>query len=201
MADVIFAGLLLNFSENTLEKKFDDDYYAWYGLKGTWSFSTEEFDEEPDKGLEKMPVIRDPKDLKKALDEYNELVTGLNNPLLIPISGDDFIYNLFMGDFAVPNPIDEYLEELVDELDCKDTEAKENKLIMERTGLEDYSLELEFSEIGIVSTLTYLDSDNEVIYKITSYNTQWIPLTILGICGAVIAGIAVIAIVRVKKRR
>ncbi|MHA1148723.1 MAG: hypothetical protein ACTSR8_10805 [Promethearchaeota archaeon] len=201
IADIIFAGLLLNFSETALEDKFDNTYYGWYGLRGTWRFITEEFEEEPDKVIEKIPIIRDPKALKKALNEYNDLITDLNNPILTTMSGDEFIYTLFISDFAVPAPIHDYLDELVEELDCKNTKAKGNKLILDRIGLDDYTIELEFSEIGVVSSITYLDSDNNIIYKIISYNTQRIPLIILGFCGGIIAGIVGIAIIRVKKRK
>ena len=147
---------------------------------------------------------------EEILDNYNEwafIVNTNNNMTLLgmqpykPMDGDDFLWQFILsGKLAIARPFNTYLNDLVDEIDADDTEVKDNTLILERKGDEDYTAEVSFNEQGIMSSFVIKNEDDRVIYEIIIDDTSDIILivfiVITGVVGAAIIGL----IVKLTKR-
>jgi len=202
--------ILLSFiSKDYVDEIYPEQHDVWEALTVQWDFETEEFDETPDERTYILPIFKEPKNFKDLLDDYNKWALSLNTTMLsfgiepFPIiDGDDFLWSLITsGIFTIARPFNSYLTTLIDELDCDDVEVKENTLILERKGEEDYSVEVTFSDQGMQSNLVIKNDEGRIIYENIQDNTDKVVLIVSGVIAASIAGILIVFIIRRKKLR
>ena len=199
--------LMAYFSEDSIDDLYPDKYEVWEALTVKWDYETEEFDEEPDKTENIIPIFKDPKDFKDILKNYNSWALLINFTMAIlslepyPIfDGDDFLWHLIIrGMLTIARPFNTYLKTLINELDCNDVEVKDNTLIIKKRGEEDYTVEVTFSDQGLQCTFIIKNTDNRIIYEIINDNTDGIILIVLGVITAALAGIVFIVIKRKKQ--
>ncbi len=201
--------IMAYFSEDSIDDLFPDKYEVWEALTVKWDYTTDGFDEEPDETENLLPIFKDPKDYKDILEDYNRWVLSINftmvslglEPYAI-LDGDDFLWQLIIsGIFTIARPFNTYLKTLINELDCNDVEVKDNTLIMEKKGEEDYTVEVTFSDQGIQSTFIIKNDDDRIIYEIINDDTDFIVLIVLGVMATAIAGIVYVAVIIRKKNR
>jgi len=199
--------LLLTFlSKDYVDEVYPEEHDVWEALSVKWDFETDEFDEAPDDRAYILPIFKDPKDYKDLLDDYNKWALSLNTTMVylgikpFPIfDGDGLLWVLITsGIFTIARPFNSYLETLIDELDCDDAEIKENTLILERKGVEDYTVEVTFNEQGLQSNLLIKNDEGRVIYEIIQDNTDMIVLVVSGVIAASVAGLLIVLIKRRK---
>ncbi len=194
-------------SEDFIDELFPDKYEVWEALTVKWDYETDEFDEEPDETKNFIPIFKDPKDYKDILEDYNEWATIINFTMISLglesyhiLDGDDFLWQLIIsGMFTIARPFNTYLKTLIDELDCNDVEVKENTLIVEKEGKEDYIVEITFNDQGIQSTFIIKNTDNRIIYEIINDKEEFIILIVVSVIAVALAGVIFIIIKRKKQ--
>ncbi len=202
---------LLSFlSKDYVDELYPEEHDVWEALTVKWDFETEEFEESPDDKIYILPIFKEPKNYKDLLDDYNKWALSLNTTMLLlgiepfPIlDGDGFLWVLITsGIFTIARPFKSYLTTLIDKLDCDDADVKGNKLILERKGEEDYTVEVTFSDQGMQSSLVIKNDEDRVIYEIIQDNTDMVVLIVSGVIAASVAGIIIVLyIIRRKKFR
>jgi hypothetical protein len=143
------------------------------------------------------------------LDDYNALAEDLNGNFAIQFTGlsfpnvsaDEFLWKLIFSGFATAGPHGDYLEILVDELGCENTTVSGSTLIIERYGITSYTVEISYGEKGMMSSFTVKNISGEVIYKITSSNSEWLFYLILITVSAVSVALIVFVVVIGRKRK
>jgi hypothetical protein len=194
------------YNETTINANYTTIYNFVYGLRSIWNYTTKDYEENPS-STEGIIVFPDPLKYKVMLDDYNALAEDLNGNPAIQFSGlsfpnvsaDEFLWQLIFSGFATSGPHGNYLESLVSELGCENTTVSGSTLIIERYGITNYTVEVSYGEKGMMSSFTVKDISDEVIYKITSSNSEWIFLLILLILGA--CGVGLVAFLIIRKKR
>ncbi|MHA1293665.1 MAG: hypothetical protein ACTSQJ_13485 [Promethearchaeota archaeon] len=196
----IVLFILINYTENDLNKDYTDDYKITYAFMSKWDYTTEEFGEEPDKPYDKLSMFMDPKDILKFLDNYNTLAEEINSTILVPIlKGNDILWQMIIGGFGIPSPFNTYLENLINELNCENVDVKDNTLSIERTGEDDYIVEISYNSQGIQKSIVVKDSDGEKIYEIISSNTRGFVYILL--IFIIFGTVGIIVLYKIKNRK
>ena len=199
---------LQGYNETTINANYATNYTLSYGLSAVWNYTTNEYEENPS-STEGIIIFPDPLKYKVMLDDYNALAEDLNGNFAIQFSGlsfpnvsaDEFLWNLIFSGFATAGPHASYLESLVSELGCKNTSVSGSTLIFERYGITNYTVEVSYGERGMMSSFTVKDINDEVIYKITSSNSEWLFYLILIVVSAVSVALVVFVVVRGRIRK
>ena len=198
------------YNETTINTNYTNTYNAWYGISSEWWFTDGEFEEAPNNNFSSIIIMKDPSDFNSILDDCNAIIEDiLNDPeidmnlkfLLSNKTADEFLWQLAFKGIAIAEPRSNYLESLVSELGCENTSVSGSTLIFERYGITNYTVEVSYGEKGMMSSFTVKDISDEVIYKITSSNSEWLFYLILIIVPICSVAIIVVAIVRSKRRK
>ena len=199
--------LIEQLSKDYVDDTYPDKYNVWESFAVKWDFETEEFDETPDESEYIIPIFKDPGDLKDILEDYNNWALKLNLTMIslglepFPIlDGDDFLWLLITsGMLAIASPFEKYLISVIEELDTEDAKVKENTLILERNGKEDYTVEMTFNDQGFQSNLVVKKDNGRVIFEIAQDDTDIIGLIVAGITAPILVGTAVVFLIKRKK--
>ena len=197
------------FNETTINANYTTNYNFLLGLRSLWNYTSTEYEENPKKTPDRILILPDPLKYKVMLDDYNTIAEDLNGITAISPSGDtfpnvsadEFLWKLIFSGFATAGPHGNYLESLVSELGCENTTVSGSTLIIERYGITNYTVEISYGERGTMSSFTVKDISDEVIYKITSSNSEWLFYLILIIVSAVSVALVVFVVVRGRKRK
>ncbi len=188
----------LGYNETEINNNYTDSYWLWYGLGAEWHFTDSELNETADDSNSKIVILYHPEDYKKLLDDYNDLVETIINdpsvPMLIKlqfsnITADELLWKLIFDGLAAASPFDDYLSSLINELNVENATVNQNTIIIERYGVTNYTVEVLYGNKGTLSTFIVKDVSGQIIYQITSYNTEWIFFTILMTIGISFVGI------------
>lgn len=182
-------------------------YNIWDFDFSYWSFTTNEFDYNPDVLYYHSYIIQNPQDFKKMLDDYNNFSAVINNDTTLQslgysfpiLSGDDLLWQFIISRFAIATPISDYLTIMIDILECKNVIIHNNSIILQRSGEQNYSIETTYNIQGTIDSFIVKNSESNIIYKITSFYPKIIFYIILGIIAICVLGLAIIIII--KKRR
>ena len=196
------------YNETTITANYTTNYNLSYGLRAVWNYTTNEYEENPS-STEGIIIFPDPLKYKVMLDDYNALAEDLNGNFFIQLSGlsfpsvsaDEFLWQLIFSGFATAGPHGNYLESLVSELGCQNITVSGSTLIFERYGITNYTVEVSYGERGMMSSFTVKDINDEVIYKITSSNSEWLFYLILIVVSAVSVALVVFVVVRGRIRK
>ena len=210
LAFVNLTAIMVNQSldETWVNERYNNNFSSWFGLRAIWSYTTETYEEKPSTN-DIVIILDDPLDAKTMRDDYNTLATELNlnseiNASIYSfpnVSADDFLLQLVFDGLAIAEPQTDYLNALVTVLGCENTSVSGSNLIFQRYGLTNYTIEVSFGEKGMMSSFTVKDISDEVIYKITSSNSEWLFYLILIIVPVCSVVLVVIAVIRSRKRK
>jgi len=198
----------LGYNKTTINANYTTEYNLVYGLRAVWNYTTNDYEENPST-TEGIIIFPDPLKYKVMLDDYNALAEDLNGNFAIQLSGlsfpnvsaDEFLWQLIFSGFATAGPHGSYLESLVSELGCQNITVSGSTLIIERYGITNYTVEVSYGEKGMMSSFTVKDINDEVIYKITSSNSEWLFYLILIIVSVGSVALVVYAVFRKWKRK
>ncbi|MFX1393231.1 MAG: hypothetical protein ACFFAH_06595 [Promethearchaeota archaeon] len=196
-----------DFTEDSITTLDSEEYKVWEAISVKWDYETEEFKEDPDDSDIIIPIFKNPKDYSTILDVYNSWVKNVNFTLNLlqiepyPIlNGDDFLWNLILDNkMILAQPFEKFLKKVIDTLDCKDAEVKDDQLIIIRDDIDEYTIEITYGSQGTPSNIVFKDSNGVIFYEITQDNTTLITL-ILSI-GAIIISIIGIIYVFIKRSK
>ena len=196
------------YNETTINANYTTNYNFMLGLRSLWNYTSTEYEEDPS-GTDRILILPDPLKYKVMLDDYTTLAEDLNGKSAIQFTGlsfpnvsaDEFLWKLIFSGFATAGPHGNYLESLVSELGCDNTTVSGSTLIIERYGITNYTVEISYGEKGTMSSFTVKNISDEVIYKITSSNSEWLFYLILIIVPACSVVLVVIAVIRSRKRK
>ncbi len=206
------AIILLNntgYNEASINEIYPNTYWIWNGLQVKWEYTIEEFDEKPDLVFDQIIILENPEDYNEILDDYNTLATQIRNDINITdpfikvmfpnITGDDLLWQLVRSRFAAAGPVGNYLLAVTDALGTDNVTASGCSLIFNQTGLNDYIVEFTYGDRGTLTSVIVKDQTDDIIYHITSKNSEWIFYMILSIAVAATIGIIVFLSLRSRK--
>ncbi|NVM18365.1 MAG: hypothetical protein HWN80_11665 [Candidatus Lokiarchaeota archaeon] len=214
---ILLVLLASQYNETTMDEVYTNDYALWYGLRAVWNYTTNEYEEDPSSKDELITlldplrygiiVLQDPLEYKTMLDDYHILAAELNGNLAIQMAGysfpnisaDDFLWQLALSGLAIAGPQSDYLDSLVSELGCENVTVSGSMLIIKRYGVTNYTVEVSYGEKGMMSSFTVKDISANVIYQITSSNSEWLFYLILIIVAVSAVAIVTFLIIRKKK--
>ena len=207
--DIDFYSTLSNtfYGYEYIMDNYPANYSIWNYDFTFWSFRTEPFDNYSESIMEYSLILRNPSNFKNILDDYNEFAIIINNDttlqtlnLSLPtLNGDEFLWNLVMHGFTLASPINNYLTEIINALECENVSVNENTLIFSRNGEKDYIVEFIYNSLGKLDTVIVKDYDDKLIYEINSTYPKFTALIILGIISGVILGLVGFNVYRKKR--
>jgi len=180
-------------------KYYPNMYNQWFAKLTSWPFGTEPFDNYSNYKIHRISssLFREPLDFQSILYDYNDFAAVVNNDtalqainLSMPIlSGDDFLWYFILDRHVMVNPINNYLTESINALECENVSVQENKITFMRFGEKTYIMELTYFSQGSLDTVIVKNNDNNLIYKITSTNLKFVVYIIIGISLGAILGL------------
>jgi hypothetical protein len=198
------------FNETMINDKYPNEYAVWSGISAEWYFTKGAYPETPNNTVVPIVMMKNPSDYKSILDDCNAIVDEILNSSLNPliksqflpnITADQFAWQLVTYGFGVLSPRNTYLETMVTALGCVNTTASGSTLIFNKTGVTDYSIEIAYGSRGILSTFVVKNASGDIIYQITSSNSDWLFYTLLFSFIGVLVIAIVFLIVRKRKLR
>ena len=200
---------LNGYNETDINANYTTNYNFLLGLRSLWNYTSTEYEEDPKLAPDRILIFSDPLKFRVMLDDYNALAEDLNGNFAIQFTGlsfpnvsaDEFLWKLIFSGFATAGPHGTYLESLVSELGCENTTVSGSTLIIERYGITNYTVEISYGEKGTMSSFTVKDISDEIIYKITSSNSEWLFYLLLITISAVSVALVVFAVVKGRKRK
>jgi len=202
--EIILLSNLIN--ETKINANYTNEYSRSYGLRSVWNYTSTEYEEAPSHPRDGITALQNPSEYKPMLDDYNELTEYLNGIFAIQILGysftnmsaEEFLWLYALNGLAIAEPHENYLESLITGLGCENASASESTLIIERYGVTNYTVEFLYGEKGMMSSFTVKDISDEVIYKITSSNSEWLFYLILIIVS--ISSVALVVYLKIRNR-
>lgn len=192
---------ILGYNETTINANYTNTYKLSYGIRSVWNFTSSNYPEEQSY-IDGIMVFKNPLEFKSMLDDYTNLSVELNGKLIYSfpnLSADDFLWNLALNGLAIAKPQSQYLEDLIDELGCKNATSNGSTLIFERYGETYYTVEIRYGAEGTMSSLSVKDADETIIFQIVTTNSEWIFFTMIIVLLIGVAGLTVFLLLRHRK--
>lgn len=212
-ATLIAFTQTVNFTEEYLNTTYTNTYNAAVALASEWIYSAEAFEETPDNSFKLIPVLKDPTKFSEALADYNNWSNYVNNLPTWPAflvatgmsnytnyTGEEFLMKLIYDEIAVGTPVNDYLTAMVKDLNCTNVTVDGNSLIIQKVGIENYTIEVSFSDQGTISSYVVKNLEGTIIYEIALNVFDDIILMVVELSIVIgIAGIVILSIRRKKK--
>jgi hypothetical protein len=177
----------LGYNSSYFNTRYEHWIWIWELDYSQWEFTSEQLDHEPDENYYRY-VILDPLDYQYLLTSYDDFRQVFNddpdvqalNYSLPHVSGEEFLFYVVLEDFFVASPVNGYLRDLIDILDCQNFTVAGNMLELKFHGNEDYIVELKFNENGIIDGFEFKTTQGITFFKITSwYPMNFAPLILI----------------------
>ena len=198
------------YNETKINENYPNEYSVWSGISAEWYFTKSAYPETPNSSVTPIVILKNPSDYKSILDDCNAIIDEIwNDTSLVTIkyafspnkTADGFAWQLVTYGFGVLSPRDTYLETMVSDLGCVNTTASGSTLIFDKTGVTDYSIVVTYGSNGLLSAFVVKDASDNIIYQITSSNSDWLFYTLLFSFIGASAVLIVYVIVRKRKIR
>jgi len=194
------------YNETTINEVYTSNYTLVYGLRSVWNFTIDTYEEKPSY-IDDIIILQNPLSYKTVLEDYNNVNVILNGNIAIQIAGytfpnitvDEFLWNLAFNGFSIAEPQPDYLTDVVNGLGCENVTVSGSKLIFERSGLTNYTVEISYGNKGTISSFTVKDAFGTIIYQIENSNSEWIFYLILIIVFS--SSIILVILIILRKRK
>ena len=207
-----FLPLFINISNygydfTYIKRNYPNIFEVWENWYSYWSFTAKEFNDYADTDIGQSYIFKFPQDSSRLLNDYNDFAGKINNDTnlqllgysLPVLSGDDLVWQFITRRFPVGNPKNEYLTTLKNTIGCKNATISGNKLIFQRYGEKNYTVEVTYSVQGLIDHIIVKNSEGYIFYEITSFYPKTIFYIILGIIAIFVLGIVVVLIIKKYK--
>ena len=201
----------VGFNETNINGTYPGTYNVAIALASEWAYSAEGFEETPDNSFKLIPVLKDPTNFSEALADYNAWVDTVNpNPIMLGLgldnytkyTGEEFLMMLINNGLAMALPVTEYLTAIVGNLSCENVTVSGNSFIIEKVGIENYTIEVTYSDQGVLTSYVVKNLEGAVMYAIGLNTFDDLVLMIIELSIVVaIAGIVILSIRKKKKTR
>lgn len=195
----------LEINRSTINEDYKTTIPSWKIYQSLWCFTEEDFEVDPDIQDYILYLFKNPEDYKTGLDIYHQWIDEINSTyeLTFPnLTGDDFIWQLVLKGQYFPMPINNYLETLVNSLDCENVKTDENALIIERNAEKLYTVKIIYTGDGSYSHIEIRDKNGVIFYQVLQDNPHrlftWI---LLGTLIAVFSMAFIYRSFKLKRRR
>lgn len=167
----------LDFDKEYINETYDEEFSIWNIYQAKWFYTKGTFNETANYTWIANPIFKEPRDYANALEAYNDLITDLNREPLIKFlklifprfTPDEFLWELVLNGLIIAKPFNDYLVNLVQELDCSaDVRVEQNTLIFRRVGKTILEIEVIFGDRGTQKSFIVKDVYGKVIYEINS---------------------------------
>ena len=187
------------YGQSYFSNHYPGEYNPWYPQLTSWSFGTEPFDNYSNCRIHDIEsfLFKEPLDFQSILYDYNDFAAVVNNDTALQainfsmpiLSGDDFLWHFILDRYVMVNPINNYLTEVINALECENVSVHENKITFMRFGEKAYIMEFTYNSQGALDTSIVKNNNNNLIYKITSTNLKFVVYIVIGICSGAILGL------------
>jgi hypothetical protein len=187
------------YNQSYFSNHYPNQYNQWYPQLTSWPFGTEPFDNYSNYIIHSISsfLFQEPLDFQSILYDYNDFAAVVNNDTALQatnfsmpiLNGDDFLWNFILDRYVMVNPINNYLTEAINALECENVSVQENKITFMRFGEKTYIMEFAYNSRGSLDTVIVKNNDNNLIYKITSTNLKFVVYIIIGISVSAILGL------------
>ncbi len=199
------------YNQSYFNYHYSNEYESWNPLLTYWSFGTEPFNNYSNYKFYDRPsfLFREPLDFQRSLYDYNDFAAVVNNDtalqainISLPIlSGDEFLWRFIFDRYVMVNPINNYLTEVINLLECENVSVQENKIAFMRFGEKPYIIEFTYNSQGLLDSIVVKNNDDSLIYKITSSNLKFVVYIIIGISLSAIVGLIGLSFYRKRQFR
>ena len=197
------------YGNDYINENYTHYYFVWAYSFHLWSFTTDKFNIRPDFYYQHSMIMKNPQNFTQILENYNDYADKINNNATLQslnisfpiLTGDDLLWPLVVRNFAIAQPINEYLKTLKGALDCNNVSIEGNTLIFQREGEQNYSVEATYNSQGLIETFVVKNSEGSIVYKITSSYTKTVFYIILGIIAICVLGIVIVFIIKKISRK
>ena len=198
------------YDQSHFSTNYPGSYGVWSPKLTAWTFGTEPFDNYSNNIYNSLShfLFQEPLEFQRILYAYNDFAAVANNNtglqainFSMPIlSGDDFLWYFLLDRYVIANPINNYLTEVINALDCENVNIQENKITFTRFGEKAYIMEFAYNSQGLLNTVVVKNyDDNSLIYKISSHNLKYVVYIIIGISLGAIIGLIGFSFYRKRK--
>jgi hypothetical protein len=197
------------YSQSYFSNHYPNCPKSWYPQLTSWPFGTEPFDNYSNCRIHDIEsfLFKEPLDFQNILYDYNDFAAVVNNDTVLQainismpiLSGDDFLWHFILDRYVMVNPIDNYLTEVINALECENVSVHDNKITFMRFGEKAYIMEFTYNSQGSLDTVIVKNNESNLIYKITSTNLKFVVYIIIGISSGAILGLIGFSFYRKKR--
>ena len=182
--DVSVSGLRQNgYDSSYLNENYPYYYNVWEYEYQRYYFSDQAHLYRDD---DNFFIFRNPSNLSMIFKNYNNFSTTVNsdptmqslNISLPVVSGDDFLWHYLINELIIASPINSYLTDLIDSLECQNVTIYNNILLLERKGINSYIVQVEFNDHGLMDSLRIKNLEGDKLYELTSWYPKDVSITI-----------------------
>ena len=199
------------YNETEINNKLPITINLWYGLMAKWEFSINDFNNTPDNAYAQVFVLKNPEQYGEIVSIYNDFVTLVKNDSSVPIflktafskiTGEDLLWKIALNGFATANPIGNYINAVINGLNCTNVTSSSNKLIFQFKQPANYSVEFIYNERGLMTSLEIKSEIGQIIYKIIEIDQSWIFYLLLSLfLGIPLIGLTFYLLISRKRRK
>ena len=216
--NVPYNSLLLpnGYDPENITGRYPYYYFAWDCDLVYWNFTSKPFKNYADHvqvdtetPYKHFIILQDPTNYSRILDDYNDFASDVNNDSTIQaanyslplLNGDECLWQLIINELMIANPLNSYLNQIINALNCTNSSVQDNTLVFQRSGVKFYTVEIKFNTMGVIDTIVMKTMQNEVFYQITSSYPQLDVYIILGVFGGAILGLVGIHIYKKSRQK
>lgn len=182
-------------------------YIVWEYVYQAWYFSDQSLDLGYD-FEDNFFVFTHPSDLANIFRDYNNFSATVNNDTtmqslnisLPTANGDDYLWHYALNGLIIANPMNSYLNALIEALECQNATVQGNSLIFNRKGIHDYIVDVTFNGQGLMDSFSVKTVGGVLIYKITSWYPKNAALITFSLIGVGLAGLLSWSIYQKRKK-
>ncbi|HDZ18266.1 hypothetical protein LCGC14_0736610 [marine sediment metagenome] len=196
-----------------LINNYTNQYKVWGYIFYYWNFTTGEFNVFQDyKYYSKLRmfsfIIQNPIAFGKLLVDYNDFAGKINNDsnlhslnISFPIlTGDDLMWQFLIDLLAVGTPVNDYLIDMINVLNCTNAEVQGNTITFQRRGEQDFNVEVTYNQLGRMGKFVIKNIENQKIYEIISFYPKNLVYLIIGMIFLSLLGIVILIFLKRRKR-
>jgi hypothetical protein len=216
--DVPYNSLLKpnGYNDTYITERYPYYYLFWDCEFGYWNFTTKQFKIYSDYPLNPgtqqkiVFILQDPSLFSRMLLDYNDFATVVNNDTVIKagnyslplINGEDLLWELFKYRLVVASPINSYLNQITNSLNCTNASVQDDSITLRRYGENIFDVDIKFNSLGIMDTIQMRNEEGVLFYHIVSSYPRNDVYILFGVfCGIIFGLIGIHIYLRNRRKK
>ena len=215
--DVPYNSLLKpnGYNDTYITERYPYYYLSWDFEFGYWNFTTQPFKTNsdffrinPGPPPKRVIILQDPSLFSRMLLDYNDFATVVNNDTVIQaanyslplVNGEDILWELIKYRLVVASPINSYLNQITNSLNCTNASVQDDSIFLRRYGENIFDVDIKFNSLGIMDAIQMRNEEGVLFYHIVSSYPRNDVYILFGVFCGIIFGLIGVHIY-VKNRR